>query len=233
MMGTKPAAVEAVGLSKTLGPRPALCNVTLALAEGETVALTGPNGAGKTTLLRCLASVLRPSAGEVRWFGRPARSDPALRRRVGLLAHESLLYPHLTLWENLRFAARMGGVPDAAQAADRWLRTIGLAPFAGRLPSQVSRGMRQRAALARTLIHEPDIVLLDEPFSALDAEGAEWLAALLVDLRAEGRAVCFATHDLEKAGRLADRVIQLRSGRLFDVQDATSPGGITSAARAA
>jgi heme ABC exporter ATP-binding subunit CcmA len=224
MMGTNPAAVEAIGLSKTLGPRPALCGVTLTLAEGETVALTGPNGAGKTTLLRCLASVLRPSAGEVRWFGRPARSDPGLRRQVGLLGHESLLYPHLTLLENLRLAARMCGVRDAAAAAYRWLRTIGLESFAGRLPSQISRGMRQRVALARALIHRPRIVLLDEPFSALDADGAEWLAALLGDLRAEGRSVCFATHDPERARTLADRVIQLRSGRLFDVRDGASPG---------
>ncbi|MFW6125141.1 MAG: heme ABC exporter ATP-binding protein CcmA, partial [Pirellulales bacterium] len=188
----------------------------LTLAAGETVALTGSNGAGKTTLLRCLASVLRPSAGEVRWFGQPAGGLAARRRHVGLLAHETLLYPQLTLRENLRFAARMYKVPRPASAADRWLGTVGLEPAADRSPTQISRGMRQRLALARALIHQPRIVLLDEPFAALDAEATGRLASLLDELRAAGRAVCFTTHRADPIRHRVDRVIHVQSGRLSD-----------------
>ena len=211
------AAIRASRLSKTFGGLTVLDAVDLEIAAGESVALCGANGAGKTTLLGCLASVLRPDGGEVRWFGRLAGRDVALHRRIGLLAHENGLYSHLTLRENLVFAARMGGIGSPRHHADRWLDMAGLTPHADLLPTRLSRGMRQRLAVARALIHNPPLLLLDEPFTALDAAGAEWLLGLLIDLRDRGHTICFVTHEQEKIRRLAQRVVELREGKLYDI----------------
>jgi len=210
-------AIQAKRLSKVLGGRLVLGQIELEVAAGESVALMGANGAGKTTLLGLLASVLRPTTGEVRWFGRPATADAAARRRIAMVAHESRLYPHLTLRENLVFAARMCGVGRPARRADQWLQDIGLQLHGDRLPARLSRGMRQRVAVARALVHDPSIVLLDEPFCGLDAEGSDWLVRLLSELRNRRRTLCFAVHDEEKAQRLADRVLRLQSGRLEEL----------------
>jgi ABC-type multidrug transport system ATPase subunit len=209
-------AIRVRGLSKVFGRQAVLSDIDLDISAGESVALTGANGAGKTTLLRCLASVIRPTAGEVRWFGRPTVGDPAARRLIGMAAHESRLYPHLTLRENLLFAARMCDVCEPLRRADELLENIGLRPYAERVPAEISKGMRQRVALARALVHDPPILFLDEPFSGLDVDGAEWLCRLLGDLRTRGRTICFAIHDADKVRRLADRVIELRSGRVED-----------------
>ena len=159
------------------------------------MALTGANGAGKTTLLGCLASVLRPDGGEVRWFGRLAGRDVALHRWIGMVAHESGLYSHLTLRENLVFAARMSGVDNPRHRADQWLDMTGLTPHADVLPTRLSRGMRQRLAVARALIHDPPLLLLDEPFTGLDAAGARMAAD------AAGRPARPRTHDLFRHAR--------------------------------
>ena len=226
------AAIRASRLSKAFGGRPVLVDLDLEIAAGQCVALTGVNGAGKTTLLGCLASVLRPDGGEVRWFGQPAGRDVALHRRIGMVAHESGLYSHLTLRENLLLAARMSGVDNPRRRADHWLDMTGLAPHADALPTRLSRGMRQRLAVARALIHDPPLLLLDEPFTSLDAAGAEWLCTLLADLRDRGRTICFVTHEQEKIRRLAHRVLELREGKVYDV---TATPGRTSppSARAA
>ncbi|HUT12827.1 MAG TPA: heme ABC exporter ATP-binding protein CcmA [Thermoguttaceae bacterium] len=210
-------AIRARGLSRLFGNRLVLHRVDLDVAEGQSVALTGANGAGKTTLLRCLASVLRPNTGEVRWFGQLATADPSTRRSIAMVSHESFLYPHLTLRENLIFAGRMCDVGEPTRRADELLARIDLSGHAHRLPPQISRGMRQRVAVARALVHQPRILLLDEPFSGLDARGTDWLLGLLQGLHARGRTLCFATHDQEKVRRLADRVLELRSGRVEEV----------------
>ncbi len=211
-------AIQARGLSRLFGNRAVFRDVDLDVAQGQSVALRGANGAGKTTLLRCLASALRPSTGEVRWFGRPAAANPAARRLIAWVAHETLLYPHLTVRENLTFAARMCDVPRPLQRADQWLRNIGLQAHAHRLPAEISKGMRQRLSVARALVHDPRILLFDEPFSSLDAAGADWLLDLLGQLLRRGRTLCFATHDLQTARRLANRVLYLQSGLLQDVE---------------
>ncbi|MHC4401490.1 MAG: ABC transporter ATP-binding protein [Planctomycetota bacterium] len=228
-------AIRARGLSKVLGGRMVLRGVDVDVADGESVALTGANGAGKTTLLRCLASALRPGAGEVRWFGRRAGADADARRLVGLLAHESRLYPHLSLRENLIFAARMCDVADPARCADRWLRDVRLARHAHHLPTQISKGMRQRVAVARALVHDPRILLLDEPFCGLDGQGTDWLARLLAEQRGRGKTLCFTMHDPREASCLADRVFRLRSGRLEEValDDQAVSAESQSSARAA
>ena len=203
-------------LSKRYGARTPLADVNFDVPAGQCVVFTGANGAGKTTLLRCLAGSLRPSGGEVLIFGRPV-TEPAARHALGVVAHESRLYPHLTLRENLLFAARMYGLPDPAARADALLAEIELPAHAGRRPAQVSRGMRQRVAIAQALIHDPPVLLLDEPFANLDAQAAAWLFARLSALRRQQRTLCLVLHDQQQARALADRILELRGGRAYDV----------------
>ena len=234
-MADRTTAIQARGLSKTLGGRTVLREVDLDVAEGEQIALTGANGAGKTTLLRCLASVLRPGSGEIRWFGQPAVGNPAARRLIAMVGHETRFYPHLTVRENLVFAGRMCGVRRPQQRTDQLLQSIGLRRCAHCFPTRISEGMRQRVAIVRALIHDPRILLLDEPFSCLDGEATDWLLALLRDLRARGRTVCFTTHDRQRAEDLGDRVLELCCGRVEEVR-ATGrivSGNVSPEARAA
>ncbi len=221
-MDTTKHALEVRKLSKSFGNRVVLSEVDFAVAEAESVALTGANGAGKTTLLRCLASSLRPDGGEVRWFGQPATSNPAARRRIGVVAHESFLYPQLTLRENLIFAARMYDVARPADRAEQLLTQAGLLADAACLPTRISRGMRRRVAVVRALVHDPPILLLDEPAAGLDRRGTAWLMDLLLQLRSRGRTLCFATHDDGLVGRLADRAVQIEAGRVRAVADVES-----------
>jgi ABC-type multidrug transport system ATPase subunit len=214
MPNSMEAALEARGLSKDYGKRPVLRKIDWALGQGQVVALMGKNGAGKTTFLGCLASTLRPTAGEVFWFGQAANGSPVQRGWIGMLAHQTRLYPYLTLQENLVFAARIYGLKRPCERAAQQLAEVDLAAHGSRLPGQVSRGMQQRAALARALIHEPRILLLDEPFSGLDAHGVAWLCDKLAELAATGRAICFATHDQDRARENADVIWQLDQGRL-------------------
>jgi heme exporter protein A len=210
----RPIAIQATKLSKTLGDRRVLRELDFEVAEGQIVAVTGANGAGKTTLLRCLASLSRPTSGQVRWFGHPASAVAVVRRSIGLAAHEAFLYPYLTARENLVFTGRMYDVPDPERRADQLIRSIGLSLHADRWSVKLSRGMRQRLAVVRALVHDPPIVLLDEPFSGLDEAATRWLTDLFADMRARGRTVCFTTHDPQAARSLADRIVHLQSGRL-------------------
>ena len=207
-------ALQTCGLSQDYGSRCVLRQLDLAVPRGMCVGLIGTNGSGKTTLLRCLAALIRPTAGEVRWFGARAGSRPSQRCLVGMVAHESRLYPELSLRENLVFAGRMYGVNRPGEAAGRWLRQTGLDRHEKLRPAQISRGMHQRLAVARALIHDPPILLLDEPFSGLDVEGAEWLAQTLLGLRGQGRTICFSSHDPVRTEQLAHQVRELRGGRL-------------------
>lgn len=213
--------IQVIGLSKTFAGRGVLKDVGFEVRQGESVAITGANGSGKTTLLRLLASSLRPSAGRVMWFGRPAGLEPSSRRLIAMVSHESALYPHLTLRENLIFAARMYDVRRPAHRADELLAGAGLQADAHRSPERISKGMRQRLSLARAMVHDPRILLLDEPFAGLDAEGTEWLFEVLRDLSARQCTVCFTIHDERKLRRLAERVLHLRSGRLEEVKVST------------
>ncbi len=224
-------AIEAVGLTKLYGNRRILQDVSFRAAAGKAIALMGANGAGKTSLLRCLAATVRPTRGKVRWFGRPA-SEVVARSLIGVVAHESLLYPDLTLRENLTFAARMCGVPAPGARAQQWLVSIGLEDRAGSVPSKLSRGMRQRVAVARAAIHNPRILLLDEPFSGLDSQGRQWLLPLLQEFKRSNRTICFSTHDPSLAEALGDQVLVLRAGKLRPAEGAvavSTAGGRVSA----
>ncbi len=228
-------AIEVAGLFKTLSGRPVLRGVEMTVPAGRLAVVRGSNGAGKTTLLKCIAGLIRPERGEVLWFGRPAAADAAARRLVGMVSHETALYPQLSLRENLRFAARLGDLSEPCRQADDWLERLGLSTCANCLPLQVSRGMRQRITVARALIHAPSILLLDEPFSGLDAEGSAWLVDLLRQLRGQGRAICLVSHDPEKTWQLADMVYHLDGGRAYrtDPSGEAPPLASLPAARAA
>jgi heme exporter protein A len=212
-------------VSRHFGRRRALAHVTLECRAGEIVGLLGPNGAGKSTLLAIAATLMSPSTGDVRYGAATAREGGAgLRARIGLLAHDLCLYPELTARENLEFFARLYLLPDARRRAEAALDRAGLGPRAGDVVSSFSRGMRQRLALERALVHDPRLVLLDEPFTGLDDDASRALVARLAALRGDGAIVLVATHDLETLEPLADRVAILREGRLVALE--TGPGAL-------
>jgi ABC-type multidrug transport system ATPase subunit len=203
----RPVVIEARGLTRAWGAVRALRGVDLVLHEAEALLLLGPNGAGKTTLLRCLAGLIRPNAGTVRVLGRVLDPhDPDSRRPIGLLSHQSLLYDDLTVLENLVLAADLYGLPRAREAAERALEAQGLLDRRHDRPRNLSRGLLQRAAIARALIHDPALLLLDEPFTGLDAVAADRLREQLAAQHRAGRTLVIVTHQAAEAWDLATRV---------------------------
>lgn len=189
--------------------------MTLDVAPGEVILLAGPNGAGKTTLLRCLAGLLRPTRGEVLLDGRPVTGgDAASRRAIGFVAHQTWLHDDLTLLENLAFAARLHALPSPHDAAMAALERAGLAARAGDRPPALSRGMQQRAAVARALLHAPVVRLLDEPFTGLDSDASARLRDQLAAGAREGCITVIVTHQPDDAWAVATRVVGLRKGRV-------------------
>jgi len=208
-----PALLEARGLRRSFGGLRVLRGVDLRLGAGEAVVVAGANGAGKTTLLRLLAGLMRPEAGEVRVQGRAVRGDGAGRRPIGFVSHQSLLYDDLTLLQNLTFAARLYGVARPADAARAALDAAGLGSRSDDSPRRLSRGLTQRAAIARALLHQPSLLLLDEPFTALDAAAAERLREELAGRLAVGLGMVIVTHRLGEVWGLATRIAVLADGQ--------------------
>ena len=216
--------LAARGLRRFFGRLRVLHDIDLTLSPGEALAVAGPNGAGKSTLLRILAGLMRPTAGEVHVLGRPLTGNAAeTRRAVGLLSHQSLLYDDLTVMENLTFVARLYGLARPADAARAALEAMGLAGRADESPRRLSRGLLQRAAIARALLHAPRILLLDEPFTALDAASADRLREMLEARRAEGLGLVIVTHHLAEVWAVATRVAVLVEGRWVCDQPKSGP----------
>lgn len=205
--------IEADKLSKTFSWVPVLQGVSYRVAQGETVAIFGPNGAGKTTFLRLLSTLLKPSSGTLQLFGQPA-DDPAVRRKLGFLGHDSFLYPDLTPIENLTFYGRAYGLTDLRERIHSALQFVGLVEWGTVQVRTFSRGMEQRIALARALLHEPDLLLFDEPYSGLDARGVTTLQTALTQTRAQGKTVIFTTHDFALGLDLCDRAVIFNRGRI-------------------
>jgi heme exporter protein A len=211
-------------VSRSFGRRRALSRVSLTCRAGTILGLLGPNGAGKSTLLAILSTLLAPTSGHVRYGELEARAaGPRLRARLGLLGHDLYLYPELTARENLQFFARLYGLPGPGDLVARALHHAGLSERADDVVSGFSRGMRQRLALERALLHGPRLLLLDEPFTGLDDASGQALVARLRGLRDDGAMIIAATHDLDLADGLVDDVAVLRDGRLLEVPPGASP----------
>ncbi|MEX2273386.1 MAG: ABC transporter ATP-binding protein [Vicinamibacterales bacterium] len=226
--------LETRGLSRRYGRQRALIDVSLTCNAGEAIALVGPNGAGKSTLLSLLSTLARPTAGEILYDGRSASAwGPSLRGRIGSLGHEVSLYPELSARENLMFFGQLFGTPDVTDRVARALRLSGLESRADSPTGTFSRGMRQRLAIERALLHAPDILLFDEPFTGLDEPAAEALIARLAAARIEGAAIVFSSHDFEHAERVATRVAMLSAGRLTSLGGLDGAGSLRERYRAA
>lgn len=215
---------------KRFGDRRAVDRVDITLAAGQCLAVLGPNGAGKSTLLRMIATLLRPEAGSLVVCGDALPEGAArVRGRIGYLGHDPLVYLDLTARQNLELYADLYGVADASERIDAGLDAVGLRARSFDAVRTFSRGMAQRLGLARALLHEPRLLLLDEPYAGLDAEGARLLDRLLADLGAERGAV-MVTHELERGLSVSHRVLVLRGGRV--VLDEPTDGAGTGAFRA-
>lgn len=214
-MNTSSTYLAILGIKKSFGLKPILRGVDLNIQAGERVALLGANGAGKTTLLRMLAGLSRPSEGKITIDGLDLlQQTREVRRKVGFVAHQPYLYDELTALENLLFFARMYAVEQPQARATNLLLRVGLQKKARERASSLSRGQFQRLALARALLHSPQLLLLDEPDTGLDQQGLELLNELLQEHCAQGGTILFTTHDLEVALQRSDQVAMLRNGRV-------------------
>jgi heme exporter protein A len=200
-------------LGKRFGLLPVLRGLDFTVEAGEFVVLLGPNGAGKTTFLRILASLSRPTIGEVIIAGyRLPGQAAAVRRRLGVVSHQPLLYGDLTPEENLRFYGRMYDLAGLDDRVDQVLTLVGLSARRRHLVRQFSRGMQQRLSIARAILHDPEVLLFDEPYTGLDQDAAQMLDEVLEEVAVEGRTVLMTSHDIRRAGELATRVDILSRG---------------------
>jgi heme exporter protein A len=208
-------AIQVEGLWKLFGDVEALTGLDLRVDDGQFLTIFGPNGAGKTTLIKVLATLMRPTEGQVR-VGRAdvVRAAQDVRRRVGLISHATYLYPQLTAFENLMFYGRLYGVRDGRTRAAALAGRLGLTSRLHDRVSTYSRGMQQRLSIARALLHDPDILLLDEPFTGLDRQACRVLSEILQGIRDRRRTVLMTTHNLEEGLELSDRIAIQAAGRL-------------------
>jgi heme exporter protein A len=212
-------------VTRNFGRRRALNRVSLTCRSGELVALIGPNGAGKSTLLAIAATLLKPSSGQVLYGTQPAAgAGAAVRARIGLLAHDLFIYPELSALENLKFFADLHGVAGGGPLVEAALSRANLWDRRADPVASFSRGMRQRLAIERALLHSPRLLLLDEPFTGLDDDAMRATAERLRQVRDAGAIVVVTTHDLEAIEPLADRALFLKAGRVAPIE--SEPGGL-------
>ena len=217
------AGIVAENVTKAFGPVRALRGVSLRVDHGSCTALLGPNGAGKSTLLGVLSTLVRPSSGRVLIDGVDASVDgPAARQAVGMVSHSTWTYDKLSVHENLRFFAGMYGL--SGERASAVEEDLGLSQVTARPAGELSRGMRQRLSLARALLHEPSALLLDEPYTGLDAASSDVLATQLRRLRDSGAAIVLVTHDVKRAWADADRAVLMLRGAIAHEQPTSESG---------
>jgi ABC-2 type transport system ATP-binding protein len=209
-------ALELQGLTKRYGDRLALDDLSFGVGGGQMFGFVGPNGAGKTTAMRMVVGVLAPDAGDVRWHGGPM--DAAIRRRIGYMPEERGLYPKMGAREQVAYFGRLHGMDRAAaeRAAESWLDRLGLAERADEAVEKLSLGNQQRVQLALALVHEPELLILDEPFSGVDPVGVDVLSGVLLERARAGVPVVFSSHQLDLVDRLCDAVAIVAHGRLLD-----------------
>ena len=212
-------AIEIRGLAKSFGNNLALGGIDLEVETGKTLAVFGPNGAGKTTLIKILATIMQPSAGEVSIGGLKLKDDAeAIRSRIGIVSHQTFLYGNLTAYENLLFYCRMYGVSNQAERIRQVVAMVGMEARLHDRTGTLSRGMQQRFSIARALLHQPDIVLLDEPETGLDQQAISLLWQTLKEDGDSKRTVIFTSHSLERGLNVCDDVIILNRGKIVHRQ---------------
>jgi len=235
ILSTGAPIVEVGELTRSFGSRMAVAGVTFSLAPGDCLAVFGPNGAGKTTLLRLLAGLLKPSSGSARLAGIPLPGGTLARSRVGLISHHTMLYEALSARENVSFAARLYGIRDPLMRVDDSLRRMSMLERADAPVRLLSRGMQQRVSIARAMVHSPQVVLADEPYSGLDESGARALTALLRELRSAGTVVVIVTHNLAEGLSLATHAAVMQRGKFvrYDASDSLDPASYAATYREA
>jgi heme ABC exporter ATP-binding subunit CcmA len=211
--------VQTIALRRDFGRRRAVDGVDLSLAVGESLALFGPNGAGKTTLLKLIAGLLAPTSGGVRVLGHALRAEPASRASIGLISHQSMLYRALTSLENVEFAAKLYGLKSPREAAMTALERMRVADRARTPVRALSRGLQQRVAIARSIVHEPALLLLDEPYTGLDASGAAALTDMLRELRDARATLVLVTHNVDEGLAVASRAAIMLDGKVAREDD--------------
>ncbi len=208
-------AIEAQGITKAFGNHLALRGIDFKVKQGEAIVVFGPNGAGKTTLIKVLATIMKPSSGTTLLDGMSSKDNAEeVRRRIGIVTHQSFLYSNLTAYENLEFYSRMYDVPGARERILEVVATVGMTSRLHDRVGTLSRGMQQRLSLARSLLHKPTIMLLDEPEAGLDQQA---ISMLWETLRTDGetkRTVLLATHNLKRGLELGDHLLILKRGKI-------------------
>jgi heme exporter protein A len=212
------ASITTENLSRKFGARTAVDGVTLSLEPGETLALFGPNGAGKTTLLRILGGLLKPTSGSAMIGSVRLPGGPEVRRQIGVISHNTLLYDALTARENVEFAARLYHVENVRERAHAALDSMQILDRADTPVRALSRGMKQRVSIARAMVHNPRVVLADEPFTGLDVVGAKALSRLIASLRDGGAAIVLVTHNLSEGLDLATHAAIMNRGSFVRMQ---------------
>ncbi|MGA8942805.1 MAG: heme ABC exporter ATP-binding protein CcmA [Thermoactinomyces sp.] len=207
--------LELKNLTKFLGDKPILKNVTLTLEKGEVLAIIGPNGAGKSTLFKCIAGLLKPTGGQILFNGEKAgKNSAAVRKKIGFLGHRSSLYNALTPVENLMFYGKLHKVDDLERKVKVLLKETSMYMFKDMPVRSFSRGMMQRLAIARVLLPDPEILLLDEPYTGLDQDAISLLNRIIKEKKEAGTSILLISHDFEQVCRIADRIAILKKGKL-------------------
>ncbi|MBI5208069.1 MAG: heme ABC exporter ATP-binding protein CcmA [Candidatus Firestonebacteria bacterium] len=214
--------IHVENVTKKFGHKKALKGISFSLKKGETLGLFGPNGAGKTTLLKILSTLSKPSSGNIKIAGfTPHEHEQELRKSIGIISHESFIYSNLTAWENLIFYSNLYDVKDSEARIERLLTDLGLFERRNDLARTFSRGMQQRLTIARALLHNPEIIFLDEPYTGLDQHATQLLSNLLAGLYKEKRTIILITHDLSLGFKISSHIAILCSGELvfFEKKD--------------
>jgi ABC-2 type transport system ATP-binding protein len=213
-MSNQPRPVEIESVSKSFGDRQVVREVSFAAERGEVLGLVGPNGAGKTTTIRMLLDIIKPDSGSVRVFGRPL--DEAAKARIGYLPEDRGLYRSLRVWETLVYLASLKGIQnrEAGGRANELLERVGLLAHKDKKVAELSRGMGQLGQFAATILHRPDLVVLDEPFAALDPLNVRLMKEMIAERRSQGAAFIMSTHQMDQVEELCDRVVMIDQGRV-------------------
>jgi heme exporter protein A len=209
--------IQTKQLIKRVGDKVILKGVNLSIKQGQTVAILGPNGAGKSTILKVIATLIKPSSGEVLINNKEIKKHSLeVKSLIGYLPHASLLYDHFTPLENLVLFGKLYGVNDAEKRAKELIEKVGLSFFLHEPVKSFSRGMIQRVAIARAIIHNPRILLLDEPHTGLDQQAIAILNKVILEMKAQGTTTVMVTHDFKQAAEICDRIIIVKNGKIVD-----------------